>query len=43
MAFRGQEEELELTFNKDRHTYDLGSGYGHIALAVDDLDATLAS
>jgi lactoylglutathione lyase len=38
----GQEEELELTFNHDGRSYELGSGYGHIALAVDDLDATLA-
>jgi lactoylglutathione lyase len=38
----GQEEELELTFNHDGRTYDLGTGYGHIALAVDDLDAALA-
>jgi len=37
----GQEEELELTFNHDGRTYDLGTGYGHIAVAVDDLDATL--
>jgi lactoylglutathione lyase len=38
----GQEEELELTFNHDRRTYDLGTGYGHIAIGVDDLDGTLA-
>jgi lactoylglutathione lyase len=38
----GQEEELELTFNHDERTYELGTGYGHIALAVDDLDKTLA-
>jgi lactoylglutathione lyase len=37
----GQEEELELTFNHDGRTYELGTGYGHIALAVDDLDGTL--
>ena len=37
----GQEEELELTYNHDGRTYDLGSGYGHIALAVDDLGDTL--
>lgn len=37
----GQEEELELTFNHDGRTYEMGTGYGHIALAVDDLDATL--
>jgi lactoylglutathione lyase len=38
----GQEEELELTFNHDGRRYELGTGYGHIALAVDGLDATLA-
>jgi lactoylglutathione lyase len=38
----GQDEELELTLNHDGRTYDLGTGYGHIALAVDDLDDTLA-
>ena len=32
---------LELTYNHDGRTYDLGSGYGHIAVAVDDLDSTL--
>jgi lactoylglutathione lyase len=38
----GQNEELELTFNHDGRTYDMGTGYGHIALAVDDPDGTLA-
>ena len=33
---------LELTYNHDGRSYDLGSAYGHIALAVDDLDETLA-
>lgn len=37
----GQEEELELTYNHDGRTYELGSAYGHIALAVDDLASTL--
>ena len=37
----GQDAVLELTFNHDGRTYDLGTGYGHIALAVDDLGATL--
>jgi lactoylglutathione lyase len=37
----GQDEELELTLNHDGRTYDMGTGYGHIALGVDDLDATL--
>jgi lactoylglutathione lyase len=38
----GQDEELELTFNHDGRTYELGTGFGHIALAVDDLDGTLS-
>ena len=36
------EDVLELTFNHDGRTYELGSGYGHIAIGVDDLKATLA-
>jgi lactoylglutathione lyase len=36
-----QESVLELTYNHDGRTYDLGTGYGHIAVGVDDLDATL--
>jgi lactoylglutathione lyase len=34
---------LELTFNHDGRTYDLGTGYGHIAIGVDDLDDTLTA
>jgi lactoylglutathione lyase len=41
-GFPGEEAELELTFNHDGRTYELGTGYGHIAIGVDDLDATLA-
>ena len=37
----GQDEELELTFNHDGSTYEMGTAYGHVALAVDDLDETL--
>ncbi len=33
---------LELSYNHDGRTYDLGSVYGHIAVGVDDLDGTLA-
>ena len=40
-AMPGQDEELELTYNHDGRTYELGTGFGHIALAVDDLDASL--
>jgi lactoylglutathione lyase len=32
---------LELTYNHDGRSYDLGTGYGHIALSVDDLDEAL--
>ena len=42
MGLPGDGPRLELTWNRDREEpYDLGSGYGHIALRVDDLDATL--
>ena len=34
-----QNAVLELTYNHDGRTYELGTGYGHIALAVDDLGA----
>ncbi len=34
---------LELTHNHDRsEPYEIGTGYGHIAITADDLDATLA-
>ena len=38
-----QESVLELTYNHDGRTYDLGTGYGHIAVGVDDLDRTLTA
>ena len=37
-----QKSVLELTYNHDGRTYEMGTAYGHIALAVDDLDETLA-
>ena len=37
-----QESVLELTYNRDGRTYDMGTAYGHIAISVDDLDETLA-
>ena len=36
------ENVLELTYNHDGRTYELGTGYGHIAVAVDDLEQTLS-
>jgi lactoylglutathione lyase len=38
----GDENVLELTYNHDGRSYELGTGYGHIALAVDDLDDSLS-
>ena len=38
----GSDSVLELTFNHDGRTYDNGTGYGHIAIGVEDLDGTLA-
>ena len=37
----GEGDTLELTFNHDGRTYELGTGYGHIAITVDDIDGTL--
>src|SRR6478609_3245371 len=39
---RDGERVLELTLNHDGRTYELGTGYGHIAIGVPDLDGTLA-
>jgi lactoylglutathione lyase len=39
----GDMPRLELTFNHGQtDPYDLGTGYGHIAITSDDLDCTLA-
>ena len=38
----GNENVLELTFNHDGRTYEMGDAYGHVAIAVDDLDETLS-
>jgi len=35
------DDVLELTYNHDGRSYELGTAYGHIAIGVDDLDATL--
>ena len=43
MGLPGDGDRLELTLNHGRtEPYEIGTGYGHIALTVDDLDATLA-
>jgi lactoylglutathione lyase len=44
LGLPGQGDQLELTVNVGRdEPYDLGEGYNHIALTVDDIDAVLAS
>ncbi len=41
MGLPGEDPRLELTYNHGVERYELGTGYNHIALMVDDLDATL--
>jgi lactoylglutathione lyase len=38
----GEQPRLELTCNFGVDSYELGDGYGHIAIGTDDLDAMLA-
>jgi lactoylglutathione lyase len=42
MSVGEDEAVLELTYNHGVDSYDLGDGYGHIALRVDSLERTLA-
>ena len=41
MGLPGEDPVLELTYNHGVDSYELGTGYNHIALTVDDLDGTL--
>ena len=41
MGLPGDGLRLELTYNFGVESYELGTGYGHIALTVEDLDGTL--
>ncbi len=44
LGLPGGPDVLELTVNVGRELpYDLGDGYNHVALTVDDIDAVLAS
>jgi len=38
LTLPGDAYELELTYNYDHPGYDLGNGYGHIAIATEDLE-----
>jgi lactoylglutathione lyase len=42
LGLPGDGARLELTHNHDRtEPYEIGDGYGHIAITTDDLDGTL--
>ena len=42
MGLPGDGDRLELTLNHGRtEPYEIGTGYGHIAITADDLDGTL--
>jgi lactoylglutathione lyase len=41
MGLPGDGERLELTYNFGVTSYEIGTGYGHIAVTVDDIHATL--
>ncbi|WP_320669089.1 VOC family protein [Patulibacter defluvii] len=42
MGLPGDGPRLELTYNHGVDGYELGSGYGHIAISVPDIEAALA-
>lgn len=42
LAAEGGGFELELTINHGTQSYELGNGYGHLAVLVDDVDAEYA-
>ena len=42
MGLPGDGDRLELTKNPGVDSYEIGSGYGHIAITATDLDGTLA-
>jgi lactoylglutathione lyase len=42
MGLPGDGDRLELTYNFGVDSYELGTGYGHVAVTVDDIHATLA-
>lgn len=38
LAFEGDDYELELTYNYGHGPYEIGDGYGHIAISAKDLE-----
>jgi lactoylglutathione lyase len=43
MGLPGDGDRLELTKNPGVDSYEMGTGYNHVAVTVDDLDAKLAA
>ncbi len=43
MGLPGDGDRLELTYNFGVDSYELGTGYNHIAITTADLDSTLAA
>ena len=43
MGLPGDGARLELTYNHGVDSYELGTGYNHIAVTTEDLDAKLAA
>ena len=41
MGLPGDDDRLELTYNFGVDSYELGTGYNHIAITAPDLDGTL--
>src|SRR5882757_8018981 len=42
MGIPGDGDRLELTYNPGTESYDVGTGYGHIAITVASMQDTLA-
>ena len=42
MGLPGEDPVLELTYNHGVDSYELGTGYNHIAITAEDLDGALA-
>ena len=43
MGLPGDGARLELTYNHGVDSYELGTGYNHIAVTVEDMDSTLGA
>jgi len=42
MGLPGDGARLELTYNHGVESYEMGTGYNHVAVSVEDLDGTLS-